>query len=167
VRLAGVLAAGFLLAAACDDPGSAADARAHSAEALPAPFEPVADEDLARLLNRMRVLAEVGIDSEARWPVRVIGVAGEAGDAGLPTGEVRTRIYIAVSEFAEHPRERLYTIPPIYAPAGHGIRLEEDGTPVVTMRLLEDEGWVPVAVRVTPAGLERVDGYAEAGDDES
>jgi hypothetical protein len=167
VRLAGVIAAGFLLAAACGDTGSAADARAAASDDLPAPFEEVGDEDLTHLLNRMRVLAEVGIDSEARWPVRVIAVAGEAGDAGLPTGEARTRIYIAVSEFAEDPRERLFTVPPIYAPAGQGIRLEADGTPVVTMRLLEDEGWVPVAVRVTPEGLERVDGYTGPSDDEN
>jgi hypothetical protein len=167
VRRVGILAAGFLLAAACNDHDRAADARAAASEDLPAPFEEVGDEDLTLLLNRMRVLAEVGIDSEARWPVRVIAVAGEAGDAGLPTGEARTRIYIAVSEFAEDPRERLFTVPPMYGPTGHGIRLEEDGTPVVTMRLLEDEGWTPVAVRVTPEGLERVDGYSGPSDEEN
>jgi len=156
VRRAGILAAGFLLASACGEPESAPESRVDSLEDPPIPFERVDDEDLIRLLNRMRVLAEVDIDSDARWPVRVIAVAGEAGDAGLPTGEVQTRIYIAVSEFAEHPRERLYTIPPMYAPAGHGIRLEGDGTPVVTMRLLEDEGWAPIEVRVTPEGLERL-----------
>jgi len=159
--------AGFLLAVACNDPRSGADAPAHPQEALPAPFERVEDEDLTRLLNRMRVLAEVGIDSETRWPVRVIGVAGEAGDAGLPTGEVRTRIYIAVSEFAEHPRERLYAIPPVYGLDVQGIRLESDGTPVVTMRLLEEGRWAPVAVRVTPDGLERVDEYPGAEEGES
>ncbi len=99
------------------------------------PVQKVNNASLSYVLNNIRSTHKA---ETAHIFVTVYAVSNKSGSAKQPeTHEVTDNIYIAVSEFDENPKQSLFVIKNLYAPAGFVLTKQPDHTVKLSFSYIE------------------------------
>jgi len=88
-------------------------ATTEASQAQPFVAEPVEDENLVYILNRVEVLGE---KTRNDLIIRILSVGDLPGSAGAENGEITHTIYIGVSGLDELPAQRLFRLAGLFNP---------------------------------------------------
>ena len=101
------------------------------------PVQKVNNTSLSYVLNNIR---STHTAETAEISVTVYAVSNKSGSAKIPeTHEVTDNIYIAVSEFDEHPKQALFVIKNLYAPTGFVLTKQPDQSVKLSFSYIEDK----------------------------
>ena len=108
--------------------------------------EGISDSNIVRIFNNISILE---VKRAPEFVVKTFSVGDESGSANRERCAITEKIYIAVSEYSEHPLEKLYRLESLYSPRIESIVPEGD-TVVILFSYIESQDRLSLKVKITP-----------------
>ena len=108
--------------------------------------EGISDSNIVRIFNNISILE---VKRALEFVVKIFSVGDESGSANRESCAITEKVYIAVSEYGEHPLEKLYRLESLYSPRIESIVPEGD-TVVILFSYIESQDRLSLKVKITP-----------------